>query len=405
MISVIIPTHDPKYLNEAVESVFRQTLKDFEIVLVPNGDVPEFPELLRMLPQVRIVPLGGDPGQRAIGRVKKFAFSEGKGEILLELDHDDVLSENCLEEVQKAFADPAVDFVYSNFAEMVDGAPRPGIYDKSFGWKTRPVTLDGKKFMETVAFPPSPASFAKIFTAPNHVRAWRRSFYEKIGGHNEAFRVCDDHELLIRTYLRGTVSHIDKCLYLYRLHAGNTIQSSQEEIIRQTWVLYSQNIEALILHWAKQRGLPCVTLGEGPRGEWMTPKELGFSFGSSPENRLGAVKAHDYLHLQGGKVATLNEIYRALVPGGWLLSATPGALGAGAHLDPRAVSYWSKSSFYFATEKRFANQVPGSIARFQAQRLDEAYPSTWHKEERMHYVNFDAIALKDGYDGPGPHTI
>jgi hypothetical protein len=45
------------------------------------------------------------------------------------------------------------------------------------------------------------------------------------------------------------------------------------------------------------------------------------------------------------------------------------------------------------------------MVRFQTQRLVEYYPSNWHKEEHIHYVAFDGIALKDGYEGPGPRTI
>ena len=36
-VSVIIPTHKPEFLKEALDSVFAQTLQDFDIVLVPNN--------------------------------------------------------------------------------------------------------------------------------------------------------------------------------------------------------------------------------------------------------------------------------------------------------------------------------------------------------------------------------
>jgi len=38
-VSVIIPTHNPnkKYLHEALDSVFSQTFRDFEVIVVDDG--------------------------------------------------------------------------------------------------------------------------------------------------------------------------------------------------------------------------------------------------------------------------------------------------------------------------------------------------------------------------------
>ena len=64
---------------------------------------------------------------------------------------------------------------------------------------------------ECVGFKPSAACGSIIYFAPNHVRAWRRSFYERVGGHDATWPIADD-ELLVRTYLQGTMHHIDRCL-------------------------------------------------------------------------------------------------------------------------------------------------------------------------------------------------
>ncbi len=42
--------------------------------------------------------------------------------------------------------------------------------------------------------------FSKIWFALNHVRAWRPSFYHRIGGHDPLRKNIDDHDLLCRTY-------------------------------------------------------------------------------------------------------------------------------------------------------------------------------------------------------------
>lgn len=44
-------------------------------------------------------------------------------------------------------------------------------------------------------------------------------------------------------------------------------------------------------------------------------------------------------------VGLMNAIYRALVPGGWLLTATPSTDGRGAFQDPHC-SFWNNSFWY-----------------------------------------------------------
>ena len=61
-----------------------------------------------------------------------------------------------------------------------------------------------------------------IVSAPNHIRAWRRSLYESIGGHNKCLPVADDYELIVRTFLATRMARIPKLCYLQQI--GNTAQ-------------------------------------------------------------------------------------------------------------------------------------------------------------------------------------
>ena len=98
MISVLIPTHRPNFLRETVESVLDQTCSDFEIVVVPNQGA-EVAGILPADPRIRVVPY---EGPNRIGAIKRFAFTQGEGELLLELDHDDLLAPNALEKIVEA---------------------------------------------------------------------------------------------------------------------------------------------------------------------------------------------------------------------------------------------------------------------------------------------------------------
>lgn len=54
---------------------------------------------------------------------------------------------------------------------------------------------------------------------PNHVRCWKKEFYHKIGGHCKDLSVLDDMEILVRTFLYGKMTKVEKVLYIQ--HEGD----------------------------------------------------------------------------------------------------------------------------------------------------------------------------------------
>lgn len=91
-VSVIIPVYNvQEYLEECVESVRSQTLKNIEIICVNDGSTDESPRILRELEKqdsrIKIVdkPNGGLSSARNLG------MKEASGEYILFLDSDDYL--------------------------------------------------------------------------------------------------------------------------------------------------------------------------------------------------------------------------------------------------------------------------------------------------------------------------
>lgn len=401
--SVIIPTHDPKFLAETLASVRVQDYPDIEILVVPNNMKGPVPSDLG--PGVRVVSFGGPP---VVGAVKRFAFTQASGDILIELDHDDLLVQGAVTRIVQTFRNTGADFVYSDFAEFNhDGKPRQA-WENYWGWVHARKVLMGHDCVHYHAFEPSPAAVGLVMYAPNHVRAWTRDFYRKCGGHDPRLSICDDHDLVIRTYLMGKMVRIPECLYLYRVHGENTWLKRQAEITKETWQLYSRNIEALVLRWATQSGRPCIELNPGyePVGGWMAHGGFDTS-GRWPweDGAVGAFRAYDFLHGCQDKVHAMSEIHRCLAPGGWLLSFTPSAPSKGAFMDPTARSYWNDKAFWYWTDRAYAKWIKNDKVRFQAYRLVDEYPSDWHRQNDIRYVTLDAVAMKPGYDGPGPHGI
>ena len=73
---------------------------------------------------------------------------------------------------------------------------------------------------------------------PNHIRSWRRDTYFKVNGHNPHLHVCDDYELIIKTFLTTKIAYIPKLGYIqYRNKDGNTTISRNKEIQRLTRII------------------------------------------------------------------------------------------------------------------------------------------------------------------------
>jgi len=341
-----------------------------------------------------------------VGELKKFACSKCTGDILLEVDHDDLLTPQALECVETPFKDPEIGFVYSNFAEFSDDFKKTKRYSPTHGWSWRPYFhAKEHELDEVMSFAPDALSVSRIWYAPNHLRAWRKSVYDAIGGHREDMRVLDDQELLARTYCATKMKHIDKCLYLYRVTGDNSWIRHNAEIQQNVIRLYRENIEALAIRQAKLNGLRCVELGgaiDGDNRYECADLKGGVDLNNTfpyLDNSVGVIKANDILEHLKDKVKTIKEIHRILAPGGILLAQVPCALSQGGYQDPTHVSFYVENSFRYYTESRFARYIDTPV-RFQAVDLY----TTEKNSDGVAWVVAHLVALK-GQKVPGEVKI
>ena len=401
MLSVFTPTHNPQYLQAAYDSLLAQTYDDWEWIILHNG---ESTELLPFDdPRVHQHVATGN----GVGWAKREAVSHCTGDILVELDHDDVLHEYALQGIRHTFTmNQNAVFVYSDFEQInADGTPNADRFDPAYGWQ-----YDDNR---CISFEPYPSAVSYIWYAPNHVRAFTREAYDAVGGYNENLTVLDDQDLMNRLYQHGQFVRIPETLYYQRVHSSQTQAQADlnAQIQHQTVVQYDRNAEANALAWAKRAGLACLDLGgahNSPPGyqsvDLHEPADLvGDVFevlGGFEDDSVGVIRAHDFLEHIPDKVRLMNEIYRVLAHGGMLLSMTPSTDGRGAYQDPTHVAFWNENSFWYYTNQQFAKYVPEITCRFQANRLDTIFPTLWHNQHQIPYVYANLVAIKDGHNLP-----
>ena len=400
-ITVFTPIHkyNEEYFHDLHLSVHRQTFTDYEWIILLNGEAVEEETTIRKLaPWARIV-VTDKTGN--VGALKAMCCELAKGEILVELDYDDQLVGTALEEVAKAFQDQQVQFAYSNFVEQRNGESRT--YGAAYGWQSR-------KFfdmMQNVSFPEQAHYMRRIEWAPNHVRAFRKSAYDKLK-YDETLAVGDDHDLVCKFYVeygeRG-FKHIDECLYIYRLHEENTCSTRNAEVQRQVDLNYQKYAEKMYLRWAKDNGLLALDLG----GRFNCPEgyksvdlmdadyivDLEKPWSAFADNSVGVLRAYHLLEHLDDTIHFFNEAFRILAPGGFLLIEVPSVKGDGAFADPTHKKFFNTLSFeYFTNENQARFIRPQYKGRFQKARVVEY----WWSNPRIPVISAQLIALKGWYD-------
>ena len=416
--SLITPEHSPEnipFLLELYDSIKKQTYENWEWILLINGKFTHNHIPLEIITDTRVRCVQAKTESKNIGAIKNEAFNCGTGDILVECDHDDILTPDCLEELFKAYQDPEVGFAYSDNA-VLNMKDEFVPYDSSFGWQFRKFDWEGKELIAMNSFPPSSHSLGYIWYAPDHVRSWRTSVYKELGGHNVDLSICDDHELCIRTYLNTKMAYIPKVLYIYRITGDNTWLERNEAIQIKTVELFNQYAQRLAEKDADNKGLLKVDIGGGlnPYEGYMsvdlrdTADVVADLNDGIPlaDNSVGVLNASHILEHLHDKHKIMSEIHRVLAPGGWAFIEVPSTDGRGAFQDPTHVSYWNENCFLYYTDSYLGNFIDNTDIRFQQYRRETWFPNEWMKNLNVCVTTAWLVAIKDDTSRlPGPLNI
>ena len=259
LISFYTPIYNTKEkLWETYQSVASQTYSNWEWILMNDstdgGRTLKIAEqMAKNDPRVKVF----DPREKSggcIGEVKWRACTMAKGYILAELDHDDLLATNCAMDLHMAAqAHPECGFFYGDTAEVNEKWENhkyePG-FALGYG-NYREEEYQGRILSPANQQNINPKTIRHIVGVPNHIRAWRRTTYFEVGGHNRSLTVVDDYELVVRTFLHTLMCKIPKLSYIQFLYnnAGgrNTHDLSRADIQRRTRTIsdfYNEKIKA-----------------------------------------------------------------------------------------------------------------------------------------------------------------
>ena len=200
-ISVLMPVFNTeKFLVDSIESILKQTLSDFEFIIVDDGSTDRSLDILRYFetrdPRVRLI----CRNNRGLVKTRNELLEEAKGDVVVWADSDDISYPNRLECLIGLFRiDDALVWAGSAY-RLIDPE----------GW---PICVMG-----------DPDSFG-VGTA-----AMLRQMAIDVGGFREGLLVAEDTDIGLRMQERGKITYLNEPLIDYRQHLGSVSNSFRQVV-------------------------------------------------------------------------------------------------------------------------------------------------------------------------------
>jgi glycosyltransferase involved in cell wall biosynthesis len=215
-----------RYLKEALDSVYRQTFKDYEIIFWDNQSTDGSDKIAQSYGN----PLKYFRGDEflPLGNARNAAIAKAQGKYIAFLDCDDIwLSDKLEKQIALFNTKKNLGLVYSD-CYIIDeaGVRTPMSYFYSF----KP--LRGMVFHELFQKNPIPLLTAVI----------TREAVEKVGIFNPRYEICEEYDLWLRIARQYPIDFISVPLGKYRVHSQSAtsrhrILDYKEELqIRASWV-------------------------------------------------------------------------------------------------------------------------------------------------------------------------
>ena len=210
LVSVIIPVFNrPVLVQQALNSVLKQTYSNFEIIAADDGSTDDTVEVLSQYAQIENIQILQMEHSGFAGKVRNKAVEKANGRWIAFLDSDDLwLPHKLMEQIQ--YLDDNEKYRFIHTLEKWD---RNG---KEISQAHRKHKKEGDLFK---------TSLGKCEIGPSTVMIDRELFL-KSGGFREDLEICEDYELWLRLTSQHSIAYIDKPLVIKK--AGHRDQLSEK---------------------------------------------------------------------------------------------------------------------------------------------------------------------------------
>ena len=236
-LSIIVPVHNvEKYLSEALDSVIRQTYKDWELILVENQSCDRSYEIcLSYAEQYSNIRVCTE--ERAdLSNARNRGIQESRGEYLMFLDSDDYLaSDTIVEKLIRKIEKEHTDIVVCNYYRLWNGKLLPAVGHEKYSYKDR----ESEDFR-----------FEGFFSCGNLSYVWakiyRASFLKEKHMVFKEFEYAEDKMFNTECYIKGSrYAFIKERGYVYRRNEMS-VSYQYNEKLRECWLGIGHELEKML---------------------------------------------------------------------------------------------------------------------------------------------------------------
>ncbi len=272
LFSVLIANYNNgRFLAEALESVYRQSYNNWEVIIVDDHSDDNSFTVYNQLKNDERIKIYCNSENQGAGFTKRKCVEMASGNICGFLDPDDALTDDALRKMVNAHRDnPTVSLVHSIS------------YHCDENLKVIK-TNDAPK--QIVANDPY---FLNMESAISHFSSFKRNFYQKTEGIDPYLQRAVDQDLYLKLYDVGETYFLNEELYYYRIH--NSGISTNENIGKAYfwhWVV--------IINTGKRRGMNyedlfCKSLASKSEYDKLENKYLKLRKYEKLNNLLGSIR-------------------------------------------------------------------------------------------------------------------
>lgn len=201
-VSICIPTHNRKhYLRETLESIFAQTYKDYEIIIVDDGSTDGTDQMIK---QSNYPIRYFWQENRGVAEARNKLLELADGEFITFIDSDDLLFPYAIEEL--------LGLVEHNGFEVVAYSSYIGIDERGNKVKRKPHKLPSGHIAADL--------FEYIYVHSCGTMC-RKKLLEEVGGFDTSLPVCSEYALWLKLSLKYEFIPANKPAFKRRRHSGN----------------------------------------------------------------------------------------------------------------------------------------------------------------------------------------
>ena len=229
LVSIVMPCYNSEaYLEEAVSSVFNQTVKDVELIVIDDGSTDQSLKILASLqkkyPQISVLEQENSGPYPARNR----GLDQARGEYIAFLDSDDYWAKDCLEKLYTKLTSTSADLTYCGWQNIMEtgdnGAPYvPPAYEKD------DIT---KRFLHGCPW-------------PIHAALVKKTVVKQIKGFSTHHFSSMDYDFWLRiSTVTQNITLVPEVLAYYRWHDKGQISSIKWRQVLDAWSVRKEFISA-----------------------------------------------------------------------------------------------------------------------------------------------------------------